>query len=163
MSELTLGTTSSSSSSSSEEAGNSRSSSPEASSEHLSAAAQCGREQQLREELRGNVASSSHVTDAQIADVVNQQVQQRLKQLLPGLLVAANARDDGRHNNRVAPRDVKLEPFSGNTDDSSHVIDKNHFLPLLEWLDSSIFTLRVSKKKKTSSTHRITFLSFCFL
>jgi hypothetical protein len=145
MSELTLGTTSSSSSSSSEEAGDSRSSSPEASSEHLSAAAQRSREQQLREELRGNVASSSHVTDAQIADIVNQQVQQRLDQLLPGLLAAANARDDGRHTNRVAPRDVKLEPFSGNTDDSAHVIDKNHFLPLLEWLDSSIFTLRASK------------------
>jgi hypothetical protein len=145
MSELTLGTKSSSSSSSSVEAGDSRSSLPEASSEHLSAAAQRGREQQLHKELRGNVASSSHATNAQIADIVNQEVQQRLNQLLPGLLAAANARDNGRHNNRVAPRDVKLEPFFGNTDGSAHVIDHNYFLPLLEWLDSSIFMLRASK------------------
>jgi hypothetical protein len=64
---------------------------------------------------------------------------------LPELLAAANARDNGRHNNRVALRDVKLEPFSGNTDGSAHVIDKIYFLPLLEWLDNSIFMLRASK------------------
>jgi hypothetical protein len=131
MSELTSGITSSSSSSSSEEAVDSRSSSPEASSEHLSAATQRGRdrpEQPLLDELRGNVESSSRATDAQIVDIVNQHVQQRLNQLLPGLLAA-----------------VKLEPFSGNTDSSAHVIDKNHSLLLLEWFDSSIFMLRVSK------------------
>jgi hypothetical protein len=94
MSELTLGTTSSSSSLA--EAGDSRSPSLEAASENLSVAAQGGRpERQLRDELRGNVASSSHATNTQMADIVNQQVHQRLNQLLLELLTAVHVRDEG--------------------------------------------------------------------
>ena len=45
---------------------------------------------------------------------------------------------------KVALKDVKLEKFSGNTDPEAHVIAKEQFLPLLEWLRASAFQIEVS-------------------
>lgn len=45
---------------------------------------------------------------------------------------------------RVSPHDVKLRVFSGHHDANARVIAMDHFLPLLEWLRESLFTLRAS-------------------
>lgn len=45
---------------------------------------------------------------------------------------------------KVTIKDVKLEKFSGNTDAEAHVISRDSFLPLLEWLDGAAFQMSVA-------------------
>ena len=49
-----------------------------------------------------------------------------------------------RIESKVSLKDVKLEKFWGNKDVDAHVINKENFLPLLEWLESACFQIQVS-------------------
>lgn len=44
----------------------------------------------------------------------------------------------------MAIHDVPLKPFSGDGDPQGHVIEKESFLPLLEWLETCDFQLETS-------------------
>jgi hypothetical protein len=46
---------------------------------------------------------------------------------------------------RVTPKDVPLEPFSGSKDPNGLTIDREFFLPLLHWLKGSVMQLRASQ------------------
>ena len=45
---------------------------------------------------------------------------------------------------QVTPKDVRLEEFSGATRADAQCIERDQFLPLLQWLDTCEFTLRCS-------------------
>ena len=50
---------------------------------------------------------------------------------------------------RITPKDVNLEKFYGHSDRNARVMSPDFFLPLLLWLQRSVFTLKVSGLHKS--------------